>query len=610
MLNRLQERVHDQFAQNKGFYGQKKFYSAFQFASRATILFSTNVNMNRSSRSGVVREKSPGRPKSRSSSKSRKAEKLPKDADPPFVARGARKSPSRKSPTRKSPSRKSPARKTREKVSPVANKIVNKIKEKVADIRDSITPAKEVEEVIRASVTRFEEVASDFVATVRRSNRVQARENSIPVKDNFTSKSSSIQENNVHLTDTSKSERGSWFITLVLALAVPAVVVAAQLACTKESCAPIPPKVTLTWRRFFDLEAASWYLGYLVFQFILASLPLGFKNKSAGRSDTYIYRSNGIAVVVATAGVLLGLHFYLNFPLTRILDRGLPIMSTSIITAVVLSIGLYIKAVHSNAKRSEYGQTGSHILDLFAGAETNARIGPLDLKTAIIRTSLISTIIYNSLLVYRETQGKELNQISITVALAAALQIIYCLDFVVFESTLLSSFTVNHDGTGLWMILYSALLPFWITLIPKYLFLSKSELNVWVAGAAGLLFTIGYLIHRISNSQKAAFKKNSSSVSSADVIHSRSSSLFKGGLWGKVRHPNYLGALLVYSSWALLALGSAPLHWIPFAILFSVVIEVLVQVSRVETRCQDRHASAWNVYSSQVKQRLIPKLVN
>uniref|UniRef100_A0A0K8SAG0 Uncharacterized protein n=1 Tax=Lygus hesperus TaxID=30085 RepID=A0A0K8SAG0_LYGHE len=324
--------------------------------------------------------------------------------------------------------------------------------------------------------------------------------------------------------------------------------------------------------------------------------------------DSYTYRSNGLAALLATSAVFLGLQLYLNFPLTRILDKGLPIMSASIITAVVLSIGLYVKAIRTKAMRSEYGQTGSHVIDLFAGAETNARIGPLDIKTAVIRASLISAIIYNSLLIYREAQGKELDQISINVALAAALQIIYCLDFVVFESTLLSSFTVNHDGTGLWLILYSALFPFWITLIPKYLFLSKSAHNVWVASAAGLLFTIGYLIHRISNYQKAAFKRNSSSVSSADVIHSRSSSLFKGGLWGKVRHPNYLGALLVYTSWVLLALGSAPLHWIPFAILIAVVIEVLVQVSRVETRCQDRHASAWNVYSSQVKQRRIPKV--
>uniref|UniRef100_A0A146LCF7 Lamin-B receptor n=2 Tax=Lygus hesperus TaxID=30085 RepID=A0A146LCF7_LYGHE len=563
--------------------------------------------MNRPSR--TVRDKSPGRPKkrekSRSSSRSRKGEKRETEVDPPYKAQPYRT----KSPARKSPSRKSPARKVRENLSPSPNKIINKIKEKVADFRDSITPDKKVEEVIRSSVTRFEEVASDFVATVRRSNRLQSRENSIPVNDRLTSKSSSLQENNVHSSDDSKTEqRGSWFITLVLALAVPAAVVAAQLACTKESCAPIPPKVTLTWRRFFDLEAASWYLGYLVFQFILASLPLGFKNKSLGRMDSYTYRSNGLAALLATSAVFLGLQLYLNFPLTRILDKGLPIMSASIITAVVLSIGLYVKAIRTKAMRSEYGQTGSHVIDLFAGAETNARIGPLDIKTAVIRASLISAIIYNSLLIYREAQGKELDQISINVALAAALQIIYCLDFVVFESTLLSSFTVNHDGTGLWLILYSALFPFWITLIPKYLFLSKSAHNVWVASAAGLLFTIGYLIHRISNYQKAAFKRNSSSVSSADVIHSRSSSLFKGGLWGKVRHPNYLGALLVYTSWVLLALGSAPLHWIPFAILIAVVIEVLVQVSRVETRCQDRHASAWNVYSSQVKQRLIPKV--
>ena len=42
----------------------------------------------------------------------------------------------------------------------------------------------------------------------------------------------------------------------------------------------------------------------------------------------------------------------------------------------------------------------------------------------------------------------------------------------------------------------------------------------------------------------------------------RPGTLFTGGLWARVRNPNYLGELLIYLSFAALAQ-----HWAPFVIL-------------------------------------------
>ncbi|CAA9994487.1 unnamed protein product [Nesidiocoris tenuis] len=314
-----------------------------------------------------------------------------------------------------------------------------------------------------------------------------------------------------------------------------------------------------------------------------------------------------LASIIVTAAVLIGVKLYTTFPIVKLLDMSLPILTTSILTAIVLSVALYVKAVYQKTANHDYGKTGNVLYDIFAGAEVNPRVGPLDVKTALLRTALITTIIYDSLLIYKEVDGKGLAQISVNAVLVAALQIVFSLDFVIFESDLLSSFTVNQDGTGLLLLLHGALFPFWITLLPKYLYLSRTPHNVWLSSIAGVVFLIGYIIHRISNHQKRKVKKDSSAVPSKDVIHSRSSVLYKGGLWGLVRHPNYLGALIIYSSWSVLALAAAPVHWIPVAISVVNLVEIATQIARVESRSEERHGAIWNSYAAQVKYRILPR---
>ena len=79
---------------------------------------------------------------------------------------------------------------------------------------------------------------------------------------------------------------------------------------------------------------------------------------------------------------------------------------------------------------------------------------------------------------------------------------------------------------------------------------------------------LGYIIYRSSESQRCEFAKDPSNPAVAHletVTTAGSRKLIVSGWWGLVRHPNYLGELLIQWSWVLPAVGVlGPGEWVPF----------------------------------------------
>lgn len=70
-----------------------------------------------------------------------------------------------------------------------------------------------------------------------------------------------------------------------------------------------------------------------------------------------------------------------------------------------------------------------------------------------------------------------------------------------------------------------------------------------------LLYALGVFLHFASDMQKHMW------------LQLRPGELLTTGLWARVRNPNYLGELLIYLSFALLAM-----HWLPIVLLAAFVI--------------------------------------
>lgn len=94
--------------------------------------------------------------------------------------------------------------------------------------------------------------------------------------------------------------------------------------------------------------------------------------------------------------------------------------------------------------------------------------------------------------------------------ITSALQTLYILDALVFESQLVTTFELQAEGLGYMRVLQYSLYPFFATSTTKYLYEHGQgrEINLWILAAILLVYISGYILYRGSNSQKNAFRLN------------------------------------------------------------------------------------------------------
>ena len=108
-------------------------------------------------------------------------------------------------------------------------------------------------------------------------------------------------------------------------------------------------------------------------------------------------------------------------------------------------------------------------------------------------------------------------------------------------------------GIGIWGLLSL----YWIA---PWIITSRDEQVVpWFVGLCVAMWGIGVFLHFASDMQKHVH------------LRLRPGTLFTDGLWSRVRNPNYLGELLIYLGFSLLAL-----HWIPLAGLGLVIASIWI----------------------------------
>lgn len=114
----------------------------------------------------------------------------------------------------------------------------------------------------------------------------------------------------------------------------------------------------------------------------------------------------------------------------------------------------------------------------------------------------------------------------------------------------------THIGYGL--AIWGALSLYWIS--PWLIVSGRSPTPPpWYLGMCVMLFSMGVLLHFVSDMQKDMSMRHRKGV------------LLTEGFWGIVRNPNYLGELLIYLGFSLLAM-----HWIPLVALFLFVVSVWI----------------------------------
>ncbi|KAJ9596862.1 hypothetical protein L9F63_012118, partial [Diploptera punctata] len=134
------------------------------------------------------------------------------------------------------------------------------------------------------------------------------------------------------------------------------------------------------------------------------------------------------------------------------------------------------------------------------------------------------------------------------------------------------------------------------------------EIPLYALVIIAVINAVGFVIYRGSNSQKHEFRKNPLNPALAHletIPTSRGKKILVSGWWGWLRHPNYLGDIIMHWCFASTC-GIA--HPLPYAFSLMTTLVLLHRANRDDVRCRKRYNSAWERYCNRVKYRIIPKV--
>ncbi|KAJ8397672.1 hypothetical protein AAFF_G00436710 [Aldrovandia affinis] len=400
---------------------------------------------------------------------------------------------------------------------------------------------------------------------------------------------------------------GAFFMLLFL----PATVFVLLLTCSQENASilnfpsPLPALHTLWSSQVFGIMLL-WFL----FQAVLYVLPVGkvVDGMPLKSGKKLKYRINGFYAFLLTV-VALGAALYHGVDFSYIHEHFLQFATSALVFSTLLSMYLCIRSRWAASDElSPSGNSGNLIYDFFMGRELNPRIKSFDLKYFFeMRPGLIGWIVINFALLLSEMKLHNLDSPSPAMLLVNLFQLLYVVDGLWNEEAILTTMDISYEGFG-FMLAFGDLVwvPFTYTLQAFYLVNHPSALSLpWVV-AIFALNAFGYCVFRKANSQKNSFRRN---PSDPKLSHLRTiptatgKSLLVSGLWGFVRHPNYLGDLIMALAWSL---PCGFTHILPYFYVIYFAILLVHREARDDKQCRKKYGAAWEEYCRQVRYRIIP----
>uniref|UniRef100_UPI0037E7DCDF delta(14)-sterol reductase LBR n=1 Tax=Semicossyphus pulcher TaxID=241346 RepID=UPI0037E7DCDF len=370
---------------------------------------------------------------------------------------------------------------------------------------------------------------------------------------------------------------------------------------------PLPPLES-----FWDAQALGFVVLWILFQVLLYVLPVGKLSEGmplrSGKRLTY--RTNGFfAIVVSCVAAAAAVHQGID--LTYIHSHFLQLAVATFLISVLLSVYLYIRSRYAAPENLALGgNSGNVVYDFFKGRELNPRINDFDLKFFCeMRPGLIGWCLINFAMALAEMKQQNLDVPSHSMILVNLFQLLYVVDGLWNEEAILTTMDLMHDGFG-FMLAFGDLVwvPFTYTLQAYYLVSHPNPLSLPVVAIIVTLKLVGFYIFRKSNSLKNAFRRNPSDpqLSHLKTIPTATGkSLLVSSWWGVVRHPNYLGDLIMALAWSLPCGFS---HLLPWYYMIYFIILLVHRDSRDMSDCRRKYGSAWDEYCRTVRYRIIPRV--
>nr|XP_025859240.1 lamin-B receptor [Vulpes vulpes]XP_025859241.1 lamin-B receptor [Vulpes vulpes]XP_025859242.1 lamin-B receptor [Vulpes vulpes] len=430
-------------------------------------------------------------------------------------------------------------------------------------------------------------------------------ENIVPTK-----RSTLLKTSEVLGTQPKSLEFGGVPGVFLIMLGLPTFLFLLLLLCKEKEASLLnfpPPMPPLS--KLWDTRAFAVYLFWFSLQALFYILPIGKVVEGMPLADgrRLKYRLNGFYAFLLTC-VALGAALCWGVELHYVYHHFLPLALAAATFAMALSTYLAVRAAWAPPAALAPASSGNAIYDFFIGRELNPRIGTFDLKYFCeLRPGLIGWVVVNLVMLLAEMKLQHRAAPSLAMILVNSFQLLYVVDALWNEEALLTTMDITHDGFG-FMLAFGDLVwvPFIYSFQAFYLVNHPNEVSWPMASLIIALKLCGYVIFRCANSQKNAFRKNPTDPKLAHLktIHtSTGKNLLVSGWWGFVRHPNYLGDLIMALAWSL---PCGFKHVLPYFYVIYFTVLLVHREARDERHCRKKYGLAWEKYCQRVPYRIFP----
>ncbi|XP_055741022.1 delta(14)-sterol reductase LBR-like [Salvelinus fontinalis] len=411
---------------------------------------------------------------------------------------------------------------------------------------------------------------------------------------------------------TTELEFGGRLGVSCMMLFLPVAVLVLMVVCSQEDASLMRPPSLPALDSLLDPHVFGMVVLWFLFQALLYVLPVGkvVEGIPLKNGEWLKYRMNTLHAFVLTVATL-GAAVHQGVDLSYIHRHFLQLAVSSLLFSVLLSVYLYVRSRWAPQDQlAPGGNSGSVIYDFFMGSELNPRIKGFDLKYFCeLRPGLMGWLVINAAMALAEMKLHNLDYPSPAMILVNCFHLFYVLDAYWHEEAVLGYMDTTHAGFG-FMLVFGDLMwvPFTFSLQSYYLVHHPNHLSLPCIVGIVTLNVIGFCIFRKANSQKNAFRRNPSdpTLSHLKTIPTATGkTLLVSGLWGLVRHPNYLGDLIMALAWSL---PCGFTHILPYFYVIYLTTLLVHREARDEAQCRRKYGSVWDDYCREVRYRIIPRV--
>ena len=381
-----------------------------------------------------------------------------------------------------------------------------------------------------------------------------------------------------------------------------------------------------------SVTAVGFYLATLVFNWLLAvvmpgvscvGLPVASEGNRVRR-----YYCNGLSSFYVFAAVVATAHFSGAFPLQTLRDRWGEFLTSAIVVADSLAVGLYVTSFARGANGGAVRNSGNPVYDYFMGRTLNPRLPfGVDLKMfAEIRASWLT---FNTLVwACAADQYRRTGAVSGNMWLLVFINTAYTNACQKGEELIPTTWDIHHEKFG-WMLIFWNFVgvPFMYCSQAMYVSRHGDAFSSPTLVAFTLLFVGAYFVFDSANSQKNKFRMLR--VGADDSVLRRTWA-FPQMPWRMIANPNtikgppgsglelfadgwfrvgarkihYTADLVIWGVWAA-ACGTRHFFVPYFQFLFFAAM-LAHRVSRDEAKCARKYGKMWDEYCRVCRYRFIP----